>query len=162
MPRESCNTRPLQEVETAERTCSDRPTRYGLSLELYRQPSSHGNHHRSQQSFPASAGFDVHSSKCGFRTMPISVLRHADHRFRDDPDRLTTIVGTVIVMPGMVIAIPGMFSTGRGDAGHQDTTRPVGWKGTNGERNILTIIAALAKIAIRGAEYGPRPCVACR
>jgi hypothetical protein len=27
---------------------------------------------------------------------------------------------------------------------------------------ILTIMAILAKIVIRGAEYGPRPCVACR
>ena len=27
---------------------------------------------------------------------------------------------------------------------------------------ILTIMAVLANIVIRGAEYGPRPCVACR
>jgi hypothetical protein len=54
--------------------------------------------------------------------MPISVPGHADHRFRDDGDhdsgmmpitrsgviaiKLITIVGTVIVMPGMVIAMP--------------------------------------------------------
>jgi hypothetical protein len=37
--------------------------------------------------------------------MPISVPGHADHRFRDDPDQLITIVGTAIVMPGMVIAM---------------------------------------------------------
>ena len=58
----------------------------------------------------------------GFRTMPISVPGHADHpfrddgdhdsgddadhSFRDDPDQLIMIVGTVITMPGMVIAMP--------------------------------------------------------
>ncbi len=31
--------------------------------------------------------------------MPISVPGHADHAFRDDPDQLIMIVGTVIAMP---------------------------------------------------------------
>jgi hypothetical protein len=35
-------------------------------------------------------------STLGFRTMPISVPGHADHSFRDDPDQLILIVGTVI------------------------------------------------------------------
>jgi hypothetical protein len=33
-------------------------------------------------------------SFCGFQTMPISVPGHADHLFRDDPDRLITIVAS--------------------------------------------------------------------
>jgi len=45
--------------------------------------------------------------------MPISVPGQADHpfrddadhSFRDDPDQLIMIVGTVIAMPGMVIAM---------------------------------------------------------
>ena len=37
----------------------------------------------------------------------------ADHLFRDDRDQLITIVGTVIAMPGMVIAIsPERFPQG--------------------------------------------------
>jgi hypothetical protein len=36
-----------------------------------------------------------------------------DHSFRGDPDQLITIVGTVIAMPGMVIAIsPECFPQG--------------------------------------------------
>jgi hypothetical protein len=31
--------------------------------------------------------------------MPINVPGDADHSFRDDPDQLITIVGTVIAMP---------------------------------------------------------------
>ena len=38
--------------------------------------------------------------------MPISVPGHADHPFRDDPDQLIMIVGTVIAITGMVIAMP--------------------------------------------------------
>jgi hypothetical protein len=39
----------------------------------------------------------------------------------------------------------------------------LGQLGRASERfGILTIMALLAKILIRGAEYGPRPCVACR
>jgi hypothetical protein len=38
--------------------------------------------------------------------MPISVPGHADQPFRDDADQLIMIVGTVIAMPGMVIAMP--------------------------------------------------------
>jgi hypothetical protein len=50
------------------------------------------------------------SLRWGFRTMPVSVPGHADHRFRDDgdhsfrddPDQLIMIVGMVIAMPGNV------------------------------------------------------------
>ena len=48
----------------------------------------------------------THSERC--RSV---IPGDADHSFRGDPDQLIT-------MPGMVIAIPGTFSTGRSDAGH--------------------------------------------